>query len=129
MCLVMQAIACQLFLQLPHASTYLLTFPALHRLALQTALVGTGPLSRRIPGTEAWPYREAAVWRLGLQEEPQERPVITVLKKKVSWGSVRHPYAALMHPGQPERSCATSVRSHNTANQCMRNTGPASSCS
>ncbi|PSC70088.1 isoforms B C isoform X1 [Micractinium conductrix] len=48
----------------------------------KTALVGTGPLSRRIPGTEAWPYREAAVWRLGLQEEPQERPVITVLKKK-----------------------------------------------
>ncbi|PSC70048.1 choline-phosphate cytidylyltransferase 2 [Micractinium conductrix] len=52
------------------------------QVCFKTVLVGTGPLSRREAGTDARPYRDAALWRLGLREEPQQRPVITMLQKK-----------------------------------------------
>ncbi|PSC70054.1 putative glycosyltransferase AER61 [Micractinium conductrix] len=48
----------------------------------KTVLAGTGPLNRRVVQLDARPYRDAAVWRLGLQEEPQRRPTITVLHKQ-----------------------------------------------
>lgn len=51
--------------------------------APQTVLVGTGPLNRRVAQTDARPYRDAAMCRMGLQDSPQTRPVVTLMHKEV----------------------------------------------
>ncbi|PSC68931.1 DNA-damage-repair toleration chloroplastic-like [Micractinium conductrix] len=48
----------------------------------KSVLVGTGPLNRRVSQVDARPYRDAAACRLGLKEEPQQRPVITIMHKE-----------------------------------------------
>ncbi|PSC71910.1 Carotenoid cleavage dioxygenase 8 [Micractinium conductrix] len=45
----------------------------------KTVLVGTGPLNRRIAQTDARPYRDTAMCRVGLTDEPQSRPVVTIM--------------------------------------------------
>ena len=55
-------------------------------ICLQTVLAGTGTLNRQMVRTDALPYRQAAIANIELVEAPQERPVITILDKKVRHG-------------------------------------------
>ncbi|KAL4442053.1 hypothetical protein ABPG77_011314 [Micractinium sp. CCAP 211/92] len=48
----------------------------------QTVLAGTGSLSRQMAPVDALPFRQAVVHHIGLQEPPQERPVVTILNKQ-----------------------------------------------
>lgn len=51
-------------------------------------LAGSGSLSMQQADLGALPYREAVVRHVGVREAPQDRPVITILNKKVGWGVV-----------------------------------------
>jgi hypothetical protein len=74
-------------------------------------LAGSGSLSMQQADLGALPYRQAVVRHLGVHEAPHERPVITILNKKVGragWAPPRpgRPRAAL---AQPTAACAAAT--------------------
>lgn len=55
---------------------------------MQSLLAGTGHLSRRMTRVDPYAYRQAAIQHVGIVEQPQTKPVITVFNKQVGWGGL-----------------------------------------